>query len=466
MASNTRIIASGTTYYLAGGGAAQTPYNGSGSPWTAQTTTPFELALNDETGSIWTPAPAPTMPILGGGPPFRLGKSLIGKAYDTVQESVGIQLRATSPDNATALLRLLRQILNTTLYDTPAILAVQPDGFTNTTYCEILYADVPESPAYIVENVSGAAIFRATITWVRTIGSAGALTTLVNAVSIRNRGTSSPDDVESLGSPVGDLVYEGQPLNIKLTPTAGAISSTLYLATIASRVTTTISAAVTTSGTGGSVFGGTPNATITALRNVPYRVRVLARLTTFTNPSHIRVFCRPQSADGSVAFRTSPVVALPSATASTALVDLGWFDITPLRSIETSGLADLEVDIFLASDGATSVTATLDYFEVLLYYTFAKLTIGAVTTTSVIVEQANNYNPNGIYVPNAVPRVYSIINSSGNVEDIGSYRGTLPRAYSGASLYAAWLDSTNTTHPTTNTADLTVKHLPLAHTLR
>jgi hypothetical protein len=459
----TRLISSGTTYYLNG---HRTPYAGSGTGWTAQSTSPFMLSMNDKTGPTYTPAPAPTVPILGGGPPFRIGQSLIAKSYGNVTETFGLQIYATSHDNAVALVRMLKQILNTALYDAPCILAVQPPNATNTVYFEILYADVPELPDYLWEKPNGVFVFRVPITIVRTIGSAGAFTTLINAVSIRNRGTSAPDDVESLGTIAGDLINEGQPLNVILAPTAGGIGNTLYLATIASRVTTSLGTSVTTSGTGGSVFGGTPNATITALRNVPYKIRILARLTTFTNPSHIRLFCKPQSADGSASFRTSPTIALPSASASTALVDFGWFDITPLRSIQTSGLADLEVDIFLASDGGTSVTATLDYFEVLLYYTFAKISGAATTTTSLVIEQANDYNPNGIVVPSRPPRVYSIVNSSGNLEDLYSWRGTLPRAYSGASLYASWLDSTDTTHPTTDTANLTVKHLPIFQTLR
>jgi len=463
MASNTRLISGGVTYYLAGGSAAQVPYAGSGTPWTVQTTTPFELSLNEAT-PIWTPAPAPTVPILGGGPPFRTGRSLIAKSYDNVTESVGIQLRATSPDNAVALLRMLRQVLNTTLFDSPCILAVQPDGFTNTTYFEILYADVPETPDYIAENASGAAIFRAVITWVRTIGHAGALTTLINAVSIRNRGTSAPDDVESLGTPVGDLIYEGQPLNMKLD--AAASTDRMYLATIYERVTSSVANSQTTS-TSQVFTAATP--TLTNARNRGLKLRILARFDTFTNPGKIQLRANVYSAGLSLVF-ASELFALPAGASTTStLLDFGYFDLSVLRSVHAATLVPSIQFLLVSSDG-TSVTARLDYVETLLYYTFATVpSANTASTRSLVVEQANDYNVNGIVTPNAAPRVYAITTSTGVFYSMVRYRGTLPRAYSGASLYLGWLSAgaaANVSHDTADTVTATVSHIPIAHTLR
>lgn len=465
MASQTRLISGGITYYLAGGGAQQVPYAGSATPWTVQTTTPFELSLNDDTGSIYTPAPAPSVPILGGGPPFRVGRSLITKSYDTVTESVGVQLRATSLDNAVALLRLLRQILNTALFDSPCILAVQPDGTTNATYFEILYADVPEKPDYLWETTSGACLFRVTVTWVRSIGSAGALTTLINAVSIRNRSTSSPDDVESLGTPVGDLIYEGQPLNVYIKPTSGDMG-TLYLATVLSRTNIALAESKTT--TTFSLYT-TGSASISTARTRGLKVRILGRFDTFTAPSKVLLSCSVKSISGGLNMYTSPLLSMPNSAASATLIDFGGFDASVLRSIRNSGLTAY-VQFKLTSSDGTSVTARVDYCEVLLYYTFAVASCEALdNTTTTVFEQANDYNVNGIVVPNSSPRAYGTDTTSGENRGPIPWRGSLPRAYSGASIYAAWLGAAgaaNGEHDTTDTADLSVLHLPIAHTLR
>jgi hypothetical protein len=155
MAINIWLISGGANYHLAGGSALQTPYSGSGTPWTAQTTSPYELSLNDATGNIWVPLAAPAQAIYGGGPPFRIGQSLVTKSWANVTETVGVQLRATTHNNAVFLLRQLRQILNTALYSVPCVLAVQPDGSTNIAYYEIYNADIQELPNYVYETTSG-----------------------------------------------------------------------------------------------------------------------------------------------------------------------------------------------------------------------------------------------------------------------------------------------------------------------
>jgi hypothetical protein len=463
MAINTRLISGGTTYYLAGGGASQVPYAGSLTPWTVQTTTPFELSLNDTTGPIYTPAPAPSVPILGGGPPFRMGRSLIAKSYDVVTEPVGIQLRATSHDNAVALLRILRQALNTTLFDSPCILAAQPDGATNTTYFEILYADVPEKPDYIWESASGKFIFRAVITWVRTIGSAGTLTTLINGVPIQNRSSGSPDNVESLGTPVGDLIYEGQPLNLLLDPSATV--DRVYLATVYERINTSVTSTKTTTTTNNFTSA---SATVTNARNrVGLKLRILARFDTITAPSKVRLTASILDATGGYTIKNLPQQALPTTTSVSALMDFGFVDVSTLRSTQSATLG-IMISIVLASSDGTSVTVRLDYVETLLYYTFA--TIPDANTggsDAIYIEQTNDYNVNSVVTPNTRPRVYRV--SPTNWKGSIAYRGQLPRAISGASLYLGWMTATsvaNDTHTTTDTFTTTATHLPLAHTLR
>jgi hypothetical protein len=463
MAINTRLISNGVNYYMAGGGTSQVPYAGSGTPWTAQSTTPYELSLNEATGPSYTPAPAPSVPILGGGPPFRLGRSLIAKSYDVVTELVGVQLRATSHDNAVALLRQLRQVLNTTQFSSPCILAVQPDGATNAAYFEILYADVPEKPDYIWETSSGACLFRAVITWTRTIGSSGALTTLISAATINNRSSGSPDNIESLGTPVGDLIYEGQPLNLLLDPSATV--NRVYLATVYERINTSVTDTDTT--TTVTNFSGAA-ATITNARNrAGLKLRILARFDTITNPSKIRVSASILDATGGYTIKNLPQQSLPSTGSVSGLVDFGYVDVSTLRSTQSATLGII-VSIVLSSSDGTSVTARLDYVETLLYYTFATIPDANIGGTDAIyIEQTNDYNVNSVITPNTRPRIYRT--SPTNWKGALTYRGQLPRAISGASLYLGWMTTTsltNDTHTTTNTMTTTATHLPLFHSLR
>ena len=128
------------------------------------------------------------------------------------------------------------------------------------------------------------------------------------------------------------------------------------------------------------------------------------------------------------------------------------------------------VGIRLNSSDGTSVTARLDYIEILLYRTFCLIPdTGLSSTRSLVVEQANDYNGNGVFVPSAPPRMYSITTSSGSLYAPVAYRGTLPRAYASANLWLGWLDSgasANLSHTTTATLTVTAQHLPMAHTLR
>jgi hypothetical protein len=230
------IISGGTNYYLSGGANTQTVYAGSGTPWTSEATSPYELSLNDAT-PIWIPTPAPANVLYSGGPPFAIGRQPAYRSFDTITEQVGIQMRATTKDNAIALLRQLRKALNPSAL--PAVLAVT--GGTNTGYTEIYSADVTERPSYLSEPDG---IFRAVITWTRApfFGLLSAGEMLVNAVTMNNTGTGTPDNVESLGTGSGDLINEGSPLNISLTPGSGTIGQ-LYAASVLSRTYTTSGAA-------------------------------------------------------------------------------------------------------------------------------------------------------------------------------------------------------------------------------
>jgi hypothetical protein len=454
------IISGGTTYNFWNASGTRTPYAGSGTPWTSAATSPYTLSNNDATPD-WVPGPAPASIIATGGPPFSLGSRPLYVGYDTIQESVGVQLYATTKDNAIALLNQLRQILNTTLFSTPALLSVK--GGTNTGYAEILWADVSELNTYI-EEVDGR-VFRATITWRRApFFSAGSLTTLINGLTYTNAGSSN--NTRSLGAITGDLLYEGSPLNILIAPASGF--RYLYAATVYQRIYNAgIAATTTTSSTSGTAAFNDSTAGITSPARTRYglRLRVMLRTTSISAKAQVQIFL--VSSTSSRTLWKGPWVSagaigqtLIDATPSGVPLDL-------IRRSELGG-SDVNVGCLVRSTDGSSVSLNLHSAEYLLYYTFCR-----IDTTTVLlgandealqIEQAHNLG--GQYVPSWQPGAYAMDTTGTDVlADIVDMRGTLPRAISGASLYLTWM-GTSFAFDSTDSAVVTAKHLPLYRTLR
>ncbi len=215
------LLADSTNYYLSGGAATQTIYAGSGTPWTAESTSPYEIAQNEVLGS-WTPTVAEARTLSSGGVPFsNIGAVPIYQSYDNVVETLGIQMRATTHNNAVALLRQLRQLLNRPPAFVPAVLAVTSGS--NTDYSEILRATVQETTSYQTE---AGFLIRAQVPWTRRafFGLLSAGESLASSVAWTNAGTGATDNVIALSTGSGDLIYEGSPLNIEWDPTSGAAS--------------------------------------------------------------------------------------------------------------------------------------------------------------------------------------------------------------------------------------------------
>jgi hypothetical protein len=472
MTKNTvYLVSGGTNYYLSNAGDA---YNGSGTPWTAENTTPYELSLNSST-PIWAPGPAPAAVIYGGGPPFRWGSNPLYRGYDNIVEQVGIQMRATSKDNAIKLLNQLRLILNTALYSVPCMLAVQ--GGTNTAFFEIYSADVPELPTYLSEGGANTVLFRAPITWIRSpFAGVSGLTTLINNVALDNTGTGSPDNVESYGTLTGDLVQEGQPLNITIPYVANEFDPRIvYLASVYSRTYNAPSAAKTTTSTTGVNFSASPSSQTVyvgdATNRLGLRIRLLSRFTTFTNPDKIRVcmkastFGGPSLANEFILYQ-SPWITL-GAGSSARFLDFGGFSPDALRlRVGASGIENVMFNAMIASTDGTSVTATWSYRETLLYYTFCRVkTLGLMTTNEYFAITGAQKLNGSAYLPRE-PAIAYLSDSNGNYNSgVHELRGTPPRAFTGASLYLAWTDDTYV-HDTADTANVTVQMAPLYRTLR
>jgi hypothetical protein len=95
---------------------------------------------------------------------------------------------------------------------------------------------------------------------------------LHTSASLTNQGTGTPDNDLALElniSPIkGDLIYEGQPLNIQFNKPTSQAASTLFLASVASRTYQSIAstAAGVTSTTTGSNFTASTAIDISTLR--------------------------------------------------------------------------------------------------------------------------------------------------------------------------------------------------------
>lgn len=448
-------------------GDAVTPYTGTGTPWTSQATTPFRLSMNDGTGPDYTPqAPQPS-PVLSGAALFRTGADLILEGFPPKQETMGVQIYGTSHDTAVAALQALRRILSVVAASSPVVLEVRPQGASNSVYFEVLSAVVQETPDFLNKEVDSSKI-RAQITWtLNPLGGRGSGETLINAVSMGNTGTGSPDNLESLGtSGTGDMIYAGGPLNITSTPGTWSSSTTEHLfATVFSRDYLANSTSLTTSSTTGAVaingvgFANTLDAFVVR-RNL--RGRILARITgTSTN---LEIRARLGSYLG-LNWHTGPWVRAPTASGGSALLlDLGRFDPGFIYRVSTSSGATraLYVSIDSRSTNGSSATGTMASMEALFYYTFGGVYVNSLTSGSVRVE---SYADVGSVV--ALPRPVSAHHVvSNNWAGAYPFRGRPPVYIAGAGLWVAMRDGSTWVSSTSATTTVTATHAPLFHTLR
>lgn len=479
MASNIWLIAAdgvNTVYFLSG---LTGKYTGSGTPWTTQANSPFVLANNDATGNVWTAQAAQTQAIYGGGPPYRIGASLIAKGWGNVTETVGLQIRATTHDNAVFLLRRLRQVLNTALFTLPCRLAVQPDGATNVAYYEIYHADVQELPNYIWEKANNLFTLRVAVTWTRS-AFGGLLTTAETAISAQtfaNTGTGTPDNVVGYNTMSGDLIHEGQPLNVVFAPAnvAGRSLARLYLASYFSRTYSTVAGApFSTSSTTGVTFYTHTNWNATSvLTNRGIKPRQVLRCSSAPSSNlqlRIRMFFAAASLG--VPFYTGPWF---TPLASSWYVDCGTFPTDVIRRSKDLTSQSIIFQLQGRSTNGSSASISPTYLEQLLYYDWCRLdqgTAGLLTTDGtnyLLVDQFAEQSQAAL-LPHYPGLALSVLTTT-PADEVWTVRGTLPRYYEGAGLYAAWQDQNSTTpadleHTTTRQATVTVTHAPLYRTLR
>lgn len=456
MALDVRILSGGSTFYLVNSSGTPT----AGGAATGAGTTPYSVNAAE-----WTLSASPRQVIYSGGMPFRVGATPLYVGYENVVETINIGLRGSSADNTISLIRQLRQILNTALFSTPAVLYWQPHGASQPTHFEIYSADVQETGEWN-NPAAGFVDVLCRVTWTRSLGgrlSSGE--TLLNAVSFANTGAGA--NIQSLGSSgSGELAYDGQPLNITIAPVSTSNEfRRIYLATVASRNYAAVSSGggSTTASTSWTTFYSGATWSVAATRNVGLRARAMARLTTTSANAEIRAEARLAGANTTL--WTGRAVGLSGITAPT-LLDLGGFSLDMVRP--ALGITTYPIFFLYSvrSTNGSAVNVQMNYEEQLLAYTFAAAdNVNAGTGGASVGVNGFQAQSGRVCLPWADPNIVEYSPAYGEPRDILTWAGTPPRYYPGAYLYLGWLTS-GLTHSNLATATVTATQAPLYHTLR
>jgi hypothetical protein len=451
MASDYRITGNGTTVYLV---------NSSGNPTsagaaTAAATTPWGIRFAD-----WTPTAAAPNTLFAGGFP-------VAQSYDVVEETIPLILVGGSHDTMVARLQQLRQVAATWQFSTPAILTAQPSGATSPVYFEIYRAHIQErAPSSSKTPAEGASTCWVDLTITRSAfgGLLSAGETLINAVSLKNTGTGSPNNFNLYGPASGDLIYAGSPLNVSFTGTAGVSAGRIWLASVLERKYSTTGAGTyaTSSTTGVSATALSFTMTNNPFDNQGVKGRFMLRFSAFASNAQIQVRVSTLNTGTSLIY-TSPWVSAPNTTG--VLLDTGGFTLDAMRRSNIAGTTMI-VDIWQRSTNGSSASITLTYTEALHYYTFCRVEQGNVALTgSPDVVRAIGFTERSGYPCLPEFPIAQLHNSGTTIADTLTLSGSAPRFYNGAGLYVAWLSNIYV-HTTTEAATFTVSHAPLYRTLR
>lgn len=470
MALDVRIIsgAGAGTYYLVNSTGAPV----AGGSATSASTTPYSINAAE-----WTQTAATRRTIYSGGPPFGVGSRPVYTGFDNVTETVEIGIVGSSADNMISLLQTLRRVLNTALLSNPAILYWQPAGATSPTYYYIYSADVQEvgdwqNPAAGFVNVL------CRVTWTRSALGARASTaeTILNAASYQSRFTGTPDCFEATSAGSGDLIYDGQPLNISVG-SASADLKNFLIGSILSVTAISNTMTVTTSSTTGTQSTGTPAQISLTNQNTYYgaKTRLLAQTSAATTGSQmrLRVYLLTPATAAIYGAQSALLYTSPWFTSSNAvqLVDCGTVP-TSFAYYNTSSFlyAILEV----RSPGGTSVTVTLSNVYQIDYSTLMRTDentlLVASGSHSLTIDM---FKENAVHVPVQTPIVRT---TTGGLElTRAPVIGTPPQyfLYSAAVPvkilvipFVSFAPDNSVAYASTYTYTVTAKHAPQYYTLR
>lgn len=461
MASDYRFTGNGTTVYLVNSSGSPT----AGGAATAAATTPWQIATQ------YTPQAAPPRSVWSGGPPFRHGQNLAYLGYDNVTETIPIFLKGSNQDTVAARVQQLRQTLMTTLFTSPCVFYAQPSGASSAMYADIYAAHVQErgggggieSPG----EGSGDVIVDVTITRSPFFGVVSTGETVLSSASFGNTGTGSPNNIVAYSTGSGDLIYEGQPLNLDIVPSAS--SWKLMLSSIYDRLydtggagtLTTSSTTFVTNPISGSGLNIDPVMTRKGLKG-----RLLVH---FTSPStNIEVYGRVlmTGSGGTTELYASPPITPDNVTPQ--MLDFGGFSFDAFRNTNTAS-GRLQMGFGYRSTNGSSASITITFVEVLFYYDFC--TINGNGNGFARARLAAFAERSGLpCLPLPSSAVFEWDNTNSRPTSMLTLRGTPPRYYSGAQLYyAAFVpNSFATVHKrvTTDTATITATHAPLWRTFR
>lgn len=466
MATDYRIIAGGTTYYLKPSGQARVPFTGSGTPWTAQATTPFEIQMNDVTGRFSPRVTAGQRMVgVGANVPVLTTTDI---TYEAVEWPLPIAISATTREVALDARQALLRALDNWAVGLPAQLYVHPDGVTAAVYWEVLGATWQEVDRSWNEE-HGRGFLRGVVTLlVREFGGRDAFVGDVIFSSQAFTNTSTGDTVSMGTSGTGDLTNEGQPLNISITPSA--TQARFHVASIHQQLVQTSGFAGTTVGTSYTTIG-TGSMNLSALLTRPaLAVRLLADVNVTSTGSTDRISgvqaLLQVNSGGTYATIEHPAISLT--VGSRRLYDLG--DV-PVPAVPFGGHDDANLTFGVTlqmkkSSAADTVTATVSYIEVLLYYEFC--TISAVSVTSSEIARVVGFASQTGRTSLPLPAPVAVRTGSSQTLQIAALEGQAPRYRRGASLWIAGLteDAPGGTKNNAHTFTVSAQQCPLWRSIR
>lgn len=421
--------------------------------------------------SGWAVATVEPSSAFASSGPLSAAARLAYSAYPlTTEEEIPIGVEGTSHNNAQRLLGLLRSQLRRPGKRGPIVWRVRPEGALFDAYTEVyggIVVDEPGSGGIDTAHTGGYRLEAAIrLTRAAFWASDTVETAIAAATSVANRPSGSPNNVTAYASlSQGELLDEGQPLNVTVAKPTSMSAATLYLATVESRSSQAIANTKTalTSTTGSAFTAGTA-IDVSALRaKAGLFVYGFARLTSITNPTKIKLQLTFQSPAGSTLWAGAWVPIGSNTTAQ--LVDLLGTSLDAAR-LPGSGATQAVPVVNIKSTDGTAVTATLDTLDILLAYTVGSIDGGAGLSAgqSYQIYSAQNFAGGG-WLPLPAP-IASVVDSStgANIRRCVT-RGEMPLALSGASLWLAWVDSGGA-HTATDTTTISAQSAPLWHTLR
>jgi hypothetical protein len=463
-----------TIYYLVNSSYTPTP---GGDP-TAAATTPYSINVKE-----WTQTAAQRQMIYAGGPPFQFGSQPLFVGLGNVTETVEIGIAASDTENAVDLIRLLRRILNSALYATPAVLCWWPDTSVQPTYFDIYSADVQETGEW-QNPLTGFTQVLCRVTWTRSAVGAqlSGGPTIINAGSYQNRFSGTPDNqvAYSMAFAPGDTANDGQgePLNISVT--TDLMGANVYMASIYNVTSTSTTQSVTTTSTTGQRVAAGAGNTITlepALKTIQsLKPRLFVQTTTAAGAifrMHVLFasFGHPGvgNLDG-VLMSTPWMTAQQNAT----LCDCGTI---PIRWLHNTALTTVYVLLEVKSPSGGSVTVTLNNIYLVNYWQMCRLQqsgalfvgTGAASSGGIVLRQFITETDRPA-LPLPQPRAWTL--RSGAQYWPLTIVGTPPRLiYSPASSLLImsdvnWAGDQGATYTTTRTWTATVERTPLYLTLQ